>query len=121
TKVVAVAERHGRAVKLLVVPGTNPLDAIARTAARLQAHEIVLGASAKMTADAQAIEIGEVWDRVSAKADSLTHLVVVQGAGSVRRFALGAHTPNLTTEDVERIHLLWVEAVRLVGPKVHHR
>jgi amino acid transporter len=121
TRVVSVAERHGRAVKLLVVPGASPIDAIARTAMRLQAHEIVLGASATMTADAQAFEIGGVWDRVAAASDDVTHLQVVQDGGLVRRFALGAHAPSLTTEDVERIHLLWVEAVKLVGPKVHHR
>ena len=34
---------------------------------------------------------------------------------------MGAHPPNLTTEDVERIHALWVEAVKSVGPNVHHR
>ena len=55
TRVVAVAERHGRAVKLLVVPATNVFDAIVRTAVQLQASEIVLGGSAKMTADAQAL------------------------------------------------------------------
>src|SRR5580765_7741393 len=37
TKVVAVAERQGRAVKLLVVPSTNAFDAIVRTAVRLKA------------------------------------------------------------------------------------
>lgn len=121
TKVVSVAERHGRAVKLLVVPGTNPLDAIARTAVRLQAHEIVVGGSATMTVEAQALEIGHVWDRISRDADVVTHLAVVQSGGSVGRFSLGAHAPRLAPEDIERIHLLWIEAVKIVGPNVHHR
>ena len=43
TRVVAIAERHGRAVKLLVVPSTNVFDAVAQTAVRLQAREIVDG------------------------------------------------------------------------------
>ena len=41
--------------------------------------------------------------------------------GHVEKFSLGAHPPNLTPEDVERIHQLWVAAVKAVGPNVHHR
>ncbi len=43
TKVVAVAERHGKPVKLLVVPSTNVFDAVAQTAVRLASAEIVVG------------------------------------------------------------------------------
>ncbi len=121
TRVVAVAERHGRAVKLLVVPATNVFDAIVRTAVRLQAGEIVLGGSAKMSAEAQALEVGEVWDRVPHDTALTTSLVVHVPDGSVRRFALGAHAPALNPTDIQQIHLLWVEAVREVGPDVHHR
>ena len=32
TRVVAIAERHGRGVKLLVLPATNIFDAVAQTA-----------------------------------------------------------------------------------------
>src|SRR5207245_8855177 len=49
TRVVAVAERHGKAVKLLVAPATSIFDAIAFSAIRLRASEIVVGESAKMT------------------------------------------------------------------------
>jgi hypothetical protein len=121
TKVVAVAERHGRAVKLLVVPGTNVFDALARTAVRLQAGEIVLGGSARMSADAQALQFGHVWDRVPHDRSLVTELVVYAPNEAVKRFALGAHAPDLSPQDIERIHLLWLAAVRVVGPKVHHR
>jgi amino acid transporter len=120
TKVVSIAERHGRAVKLLVVPGTNAFDALARTAVRLQAREIVLGGSAKMSAEAQALQFGQIWDRIPHERELITELVIHEGT-LVKRFALGAHAPALSPQDVERIHLLWVEAVKLVGPQVHHR
>jgi len=121
TRVVAVAERHGRAVKLLVVPGTNAYDAIARTAARLQAHEIVLGGSATISAETQALQLGEVWDRVPRDAELVTQLTIHAPDASIKRFSLGAHAPSLSVQDIERIHLLWVEAVKAVGPGVHHR
>src|SRR5262249_27525200 len=63
TRVVAIAERHGRAVKLLVVPSSNVFDAVAQSAVRLQAAEIVVGESAKMTAVDQAHALGAAWDR----------------------------------------------------------
>src|SRR4029078_511635 len=50
TRVVAIAERHGRSVKLLVVPATNVFDAVAQTAILLRSREIVVGESAKMSA-----------------------------------------------------------------------
>src|SRR5581483_12219823 len=63
TRVVAIAERHGRSVKLLVVPSTNIFDAVAQTAVRLKAREIVVGESAKMSPAEQAHQLGEAWDR----------------------------------------------------------
>jgi hypothetical protein len=41
--------------------------------------------------------------------------------GTIRRFSLGAHAPELSPAQVERIHKLWVAAVGSVGPKIHHR
>ncbi len=38
TKVVAIAERQGRPVKLLVVPSSNVFDAVAQTAVRLSSQ-----------------------------------------------------------------------------------
>jgi hypothetical protein len=49
TRVVAVAEREGRPVKLLIVPSSNVGDAMAQTAVRLQATELVVGESATFT------------------------------------------------------------------------
>ncbi len=46
TRVVSVAEREGRPVKLLVVPSSNVADAIAQTAVSLQSSDIVVGESA---------------------------------------------------------------------------
>jgi amino acid transporter len=120
TRVVAVAERHGRAVKLLVVPSTNVFDAVARTAVQLQAREIVFGESAKMSAQDQALRLGEVWERIPHDRELATYLAVYSES-SVTRFSLGAHAPALSPDDVERIHHIWTETIRVVGPELHHR
>jgi hypothetical protein len=121
TRVVAIAERHGRGVKLLVLPATNIFDAVAQTAVILKASEIVVGASAVISAGDQAHQMGDAWDRTPHERDLTTQFVIHFADGHIEKFAMGAHPPNLTTEDVERIHALWVEAVKSVGPNVHHR
>jgi amino acid transporter len=121
TRVVSVAERHGRGVKLLVVPSTNVFDAVAQTAVRLQASQIVVGESAKMDAGTQAHLLGEAWERTPHDTALATDLVVLSTDGHVRRFSLGAHAPQLSAEDVARIHQIWLEAVKEAGPDVHHR
>ncbi len=121
TRVVALAERHGRNVKLLVAPATNVFDAIVQTAAQLQSDEIVIGESANMPADQQALLIGDAWDRTPHDRGLATRLIVHRDDGSVKPFSLGAHAPDLRPGDIELIHRIWLKAVREVGPNVHHR
>ncbi|MCX6545276.1 MAG: APC family permease [Acidobacteria bacterium] len=121
TKVVAVAEREGRPVKLLVVPSTNASDAIAQTAVRLQSTEIVVGESAKISGAQMALMLGEAWDRIDKDRDFRSRLVVCQRSGALEMYQLGLHVPPLTPEDLELIHKLWLDAVAKLGLQVHHR
>jgi hypothetical protein len=120
TKVVAVAEREGRPVKLLVVPATNVFDAIARTAVRLASAEIVLGDSDKFSADTQARLLGEAWERAEGSQRQATRLLAYKLTGETRRYQLGVHAPTLTQEDLELIHDLWLQVMN-GGGEVHHR
>jgi hypothetical protein len=121
TRVVAVAERHGRNVKLLVVPSTNIFDAVAQTVVRLKSSEIIVGESATMLADEQAHLLGDAWDRTPKDSSISARLIVLSPDGGVHRFSLGAHAPDLPPQEIERIHLLWVEATKELGPSIHHR
>jgi amino acid transporter len=121
TRVVAIAERQGRNVKLLVLPATNIFDAVAQTAVRLRASEIVVGESANITPSDQAHQMGAAWDRTPHDRGLATQFVIHHADGVVDRFSLGAHAPDLTAEDIERIHKLWIDAVKAVGPSIHHR
>jgi amino acid transporter len=121
TKVVAVAEREGRPVKLLVVPSSNVFDAIAQTAVRLASTDIVLGDSAKFAASDQARLLGEAWERVEGSDRVRTRLVAYKVGGEIQTYVLGPHAPTLTPEDLDLIHRLWLEAVAEIGIDVHHR
>lgn len=121
TKVVAVAERQGRPVKLLVVPATNVFDAIAQTAVRLSSSEIVLGDSAKFAAADQARLLGQAWERVENSDKLRTRLLTYKLNGDVQSYLLGPHAPTLSRDDLDLIHQLWLETVGEVGIDVHHR
>jgi hypothetical protein len=121
TRVVSVAERHGRTVTLLVAPGTNIFDALAQSAVQLQSRLIVVGESEVMTAEQQAHRLGEAWDRTPHDPDISASVAVLCKNREVKRFALGAHMPNLTANDIERVHRLWVEIVKAGGQEIHHR
>jgi amino acid transporter len=59
--VVDRAERAGKHVTPLIVPTNNPLHAVMKTAKDLQAHEVIMGASNKYTADEQMEQIAFYW------------------------------------------------------------
>jgi magnesium transporter len=121
TAVVAIAERYGRAVRLLIVPAAATVfDAVAETVVRLHSSEIYTGESETLSADDQARLLGEAWERVP-KAEPLdVRFLVYHSSGRTAVYHLGAHAPALSTDDLNRIHSLWLDAVKAVGPHVHH-
>jgi amino acid transporter len=121
TKVVAIAERHGRNVKLLALPATNIFDAVAQTAVKLQVADVVVGESATLSNSDQAQLMGDAWDRTPKDRALATTFVIHSSHGEARRYALGAHAPHLSAEDIERIHQIWTHAVKEIGPGLHHR
>jgi amino acid transporter len=121
TRVVAIAERHGRQVTLLVAPGTNIFDALAQSAVQLRSGLVVIGESEIMPPEQQAHLLGDAWDRTPHDLELSTRLVVLRKDGGVQRFSLGAHLPDISNADIDHIHRIWVEAVKAVGPGVRHR
>ena len=108
TNVVAVAEKEGRTVSLLVVPATDVFEAIIVTAQRLEARRIVCGLSNKLSADEQAKLTGDAWERLPEPRPRVD-LEVVSPDGSSRLYPLGPHTPRLRPEDLELLHNLWLQ------------
>src|SRR5579871_2561891 len=108
TAVVAVAEKEGKPVSLLVVPGTDVFEAIMVTAQRLDSSRVICGLSNKLTSDEQAKLTGDAWERLPEPRPRIT-LEVCAPDGSVREYALGPHTPRMRAQDVELMHKLWLE------------
>ncbi len=118
--VVALAERAGRPVRLLIVPARNVVDAIVDTIVRLRSSDVYVGESATLSAADQARLLGEAWERAD-KSEALdVRLVIYHRSGRAETYHLGAHPPSLTSDDVDLIHRLWLDAIKTVGPHVHH-
>jgi amino acid transporter len=122
TRVVALAEKHGKPVELLVVPAKNVSDAVAQTATRIDSAEIVEGASSKTTLQEQARDLGRAWERLPEKPRRQVRFTILGPRGSQSCVLLGAHAPDLTEEDVNLIHKIWLEVAKIPGrQRVHHR
>jgi magnesium transporter len=120
SRVLAIAERYARPVRLLVVPGGDVFDAIAAAIIRLQASELFVGESATLSAEAQARMLGEAWERVPHAGVGDVRLVIHHASGRSDVFHIGAHAPALSARDLELIHSIWLDAARTLGPHIHH-
>jgi hypothetical protein len=120
--VVTMAEKQGKHVDLLVVPGMDPFDALVSTAQRLKASRLVTGVSLTMSSDELARRIGLAWERLPDPKHPFSLEIIKPGRTS-KFVNLGPHPPRLWPEDVERAHELWLEISERegLGSKLHHR
>ena len=117
---MAVAEKEGKPIQLLVVQATDVFEAIMVTAQRLDSSRVVCGLSNKLTSDEQAKLTGDAWERLAEPRPRLA-LEVCAPDGTVREYSLGPHSPRMRPQDVELMHKLWLDIT--MDPKfagAHH-
>jgi hypothetical protein len=122
TSVVAVAEKEGKPVSLLVVPATDVFEAIILTAQRLDSSRLVCGRSNKLSSDEQAKLTGDAWEKLPEPRPRLT-LEVYGPDGSIQEYQLGPHTPRLRPQDLELLHAMWLQLTgdpKLAGTHHYH-
>ena len=119
---VTLAEKAGKHVELMVVPGSDPYEAVVQTAARLQSSRIVMGLSPKLTPSEQGAQVGDYWEQLPEPRPSLSLEIVLANQKDTVFFNLGPHPPRLWPEDIDLVHRLWLElSARGPGAKLHHR
>jgi magnesium transporter len=118
-RVIAIAERFGRPVRLVIVPAHDVFDAVISTLIRIRAADVYVGESTSISADAQARLLGEAWERVEMP-DLQVRLVIFHSSGRSDIFHLGPHAPELGARDLELIHRIWLDAGKGAGPHIHH-
>jgi amino acid transporter len=121
SRVVALAEKAGKKVHLLVVPSSNVFDAAVQTAMQIESSEIISGLSSVMTPIDQARGMGEAWERMTHRPSRALPYRVVHPGGEVQEFSLGAHPPRLTPAEVDLVHELWLDLTQRDGLRdLHH-
>jgi nucleotide-binding universal stress UspA family protein len=120
SRVVSLAEKEGKTVELLVVPGVDPFDALIQTASRLQASRLVTGVSARMDSDELAQRIGKSWEKLPEPRHAFSLEIISPDRPSIF-VNLGPHPPRLWPEDIDTVHGLWLELTEEFGSKLHHR
>src|SRR5882724_4427239 len=118
--VVTLAEKAGKTVDLLVVPGVDPFDAMVQTASKLKASRLVTGVSARMDSEELARRIGLAWEKLAEPRHSFSLEIITPGRPSVY-VNLGPHPPRLWPEDLDRAHDLWLRLQENFGARIHHR
>ncbi len=122
SQVVTLAEKAGKHVELMVVPGSDPYEAVVQMAARLQSSRIVMGLSPKLTPSEQGAQVGYYWEKLPEPRPSLSLEIVLENQIDTVFFNLGPHPPRLWPEDIELAHQLWLDlSTRGPGSKLHHR
>jgi amino acid transporter len=120
SRVVSMAEKEGKTVELLVVPGIDPFDAMVQTASRLKASRLVTGVSTKMDSNELARRIGLAWEKLPEPRHPFSLEIITAGRPSVY-VNLGPHPPRLWPEDLHRAHELWLRLQEDFGHQLHHR
>jgi len=111
TKAVSVAESFGKKVSLLVVPAGDVFAALVQGANSLEMDSVVSGVSSKMTAEDQAFHMGQAWEALPEPKRQFNFYVIDPG-GAVKVFYIGPHAPNLSPDDVQLVHRLWLNMRR---------
>jgi amino acid transporter len=120
TKAVAVAESFGKKVSLLVVPANDVFVALVQGANSLEVDSIVASVSSKMTAEDQAFHMGQAWEALPQPKRQF-NFYVIESDGSTKVFFIGPHAPNLSPDDVQLVHRLWLNMRRDPSvPDLHH-
>jgi amino acid transporter len=120
TKVLAMAEKEGKPVRLAVVAANDLWEGILRAAANLESSAVVAGSSSSTTVTEQAREIGLAWERTPEPRPRIA-LEIFTPSGTEQIFYLGPHAPRLTPKEIDLLHKVWLElSDRLPGEEIHH-
>lgn len=120
TRVLSVAEKQGKPVRLTVVAANDLWDGVLRTAANLESAMIVSGSSSKRSIMEQARDIGIAWEHLPEPRPRVT-LEILTPTGQEQVFYLGPHAPRLTPKEIDLLHKIWLESSdRLPLEEIHH-
>ncbi|HEY6944901.1 MAG TPA: amino acid permease, partial [Candidatus Acidoferrum sp.] len=120
SQALAMAEKRGKSIRLAIVSANDLSDGILRAATSLQSSTIVLGRSSRESTEEQARLIGEAWEKLGDQKPQF-NLEIHMPNGDKLYKVLGPHAPNLTANEINLLHRLWLRFSDSVAPlELHH-
>jgi Amino acid permease len=120
SQALSLAEKRGKSIRLAVVASNEIWDGILRSAASLESSTIVLGRSPKESTEEQARHIGEAWEKLADPKPQFNLEIHLPNGDKVYK-VLGPHAPNLTANEVNLLHRLWLRFSEAIAPlELHH-
>ena len=120
SQALALAEKRGKSIRLAVVATNDLWDGILRAATSLQSSTIVVGRSSRESTEEHARQIGEAWEKLGETKPQF-NLEIHMPNGDKLYKVLGPHAPNLTANEINLLHRLWLRFSDLVSPmELHH-
>jgi amino acid transporter len=120
SQALAVAEKRGKSIRLAVVAANDLAEGILRAATSLQSSTIVFGHSSRGSSEEQARQVGEAWETLPDPKPQF-NLEIHMPNGDKLYKVLGPHAPNLTANEINLLHRLWLRFSDSVAPlEFHH-
>src|SRR5216683_1411759 len=120
SQALSMAEKRGKSIRLAVVAANDLWDGILRAATALQSSTIVIGRSAKDNTEEQARLIGEAWEKLPDPKPQFNLEIHLPNGDKIYK-VLGPHAPNLTSNEVNLLHRLWLRFSEGLAPQeLHH-
>jgi amino acid transporter len=120
SQALSMAEKRGKSIRLAVVSASELWDGILRAATSLQSSTIVLGHSPKESTEEQARHFGDAWEKLLDPKPQFNLEIHMTNGDKVYK-VLGPHAPNLTANEVNLLHRLWLRFSEASAPlELHH-
>ncbi len=120
SQTLSMAEKRGKTIRLAVVASNEIWDGILRAATSLGSSTIVLGHSPKESVEEQARHIGDAWEKLPDPKPQFNLEIHLKSGDKVYK-VLGPHAPNLTANEVNLLHRLWLRFSEASSPlELHH-
>jgi hypothetical protein len=120
SQALSIAEKRGKTIRLAVVAASDLWDGILRAATALESSTIVLGHSPKESTEDQARHIGDAWEKLGDPKPQFNLEIHLPNGDKVYK-VLGPHAPNLTANEVNLLHRLWLRFSETTAPlELHH-
>ncbi|MGB8475204.1 MAG: APC family permease [Candidatus Acidiferrum sp.] len=120
SQALSMSEKRGKSIRLAVVASNDLWEGILRAGASLQSSTIVIGRSSKDNTEEQARLIGDAWEKLGDIKPQFNLEIHLPNGDKIYK-VLGPHAPNLTANEVNLLHRLWLRFSDVLAPQeLHH-